>query len=237
MRLVLWDVDYTLVDTARRGRDAFDDAFATVFGSPPERVPFAGYTDRQIALAMIEKAGVGRPEEHLPRVLEHLARALRARADEIRADGAVLPGVPEVLRALDESPGVAQSLLTGNIEPNARVKLEAFGLGAELDWEIGGYGSDPHERRSELVEVARARASAKHGVELSPGAVVLIGDTPLDVAAALEAGARAVGVATGPYGVAELRGAGAHVALEDLRDTAAVLDAVGGEPVRSRAST
>ena len=227
MLLVLWDVDYTLVDTARRGRDAFDDAFRAVFGHAPERVPFAGYTDRQIALAMIEKEGIGDPWEHLPVVLERLGEALAARAEEIRAEGGVLPGVPEALRALHGVPGVVQSLLTGNIEPNARVKLDAFGLGGELDWEVGGYGSDPHDHRSELVAIARERAAAKHGAEVPPDAAVLIGDTPLDVSAALEAGARAVGVATGPYGVAELRDAGADVALEDLRDTAAVLEAVG----------
>jgi phosphoglycolate phosphatase len=237
VRLVLWDVDYTLVDTARRGRDAFDDAFRAVLGSVPEPVPFAGYTDRQIALAMIEKAGVEPPEEHLPALLERLAETLAARAEQIRAEGAVMPGVREALRALDRAPDVVQSLLTGNIEPNARVKLEVFGLGAELDWEAGGYGSDPHERRSDLVAVARGRAAAKHGVELPPQAAVLIGDTPLDVSAALEAGAGAVGVATGPYGVAELREAGAHAALEDLRDTAAVLEAVGAGELSPPAST
>lgn len=237
MRLVLWDVDYTLVDTARRGRDAFDDAFRAVFGTAPERVPFAGYTDRQIALAMVEKAGAPDPAERVPQVLEHLAEALAARAEEIRAEGAVMPGVPGALRALDGRAGLVQSLLTGNIQPNARVKLDAFGLGAELDWEVGGYGSDPHAHRSELVAIARERAAAKHGVEVPRKAVVLIGDTPLDVTAALEAGAHAVGVATGPYGVDELRAAGAHAALEDLRDTAAVLAAVGVGPGRPTAST
>ena len=87
-----------------------------------------------------------------------------------------------------------QSLLTGNIEANAALKVSAFGLERWLDFEVGAYGSDPHEERSDLVAVARERAAAKYG---EPTGAVLVGDTPLDVRAAREAGARAVAVATG----------------------------------------
>ena len=108
-----------------------------------------------------------------------------------------------------------QTLLTGNLAANAAMKLGAFGLDRWLDLEIGGYGSDPHDARSDLVTVARERAAAKFS---RPDDTVLVGDTPLDVRAAHEAGARVVAVASGPYGPAELEEAGADVVLADLSD-------------------
>jgi phosphoglycolate phosphatase len=226
MRLVLWDVDGTLVDTAGYGRDAFADAFEAVFGHRPAgNVPMPGRTDHEIAMALLERNGLGSGEEHLPRIWEALADALRARQADIGADGRVLPGARDALAALDRRDGLLQSLLTGNIEANAAAKLAAFGLERYVDLEIGGYGSD-RAARSELVAVACERASDKHGREIAPGDTVMVGDTPLDVAAAREGGARAVAVASGPFGEAELREAGAEVVLPDLRDTGAVLWAI-----------
>jgi phosphoglycolate phosphatase len=225
--LVLWDIDGTLVDTAGRGRDAFGEAFETVVGGPRADVgEMAGHTDHQIALAMLEKAGVEGTDAQLPRMLDELAAALHRKAEEIREHGHVKPGVPEALDALSAREDVIQSLLTGNVEAGAAVKLAAFGLEGAVDLEVGGYGSDPHRARSDLVRLARARASDKYGVELPATRTVLIGDTPLDVRAAHEAGARSVAVASGSYRPEELREAGADAVLEDLRDTATLLDAV-----------
>jgi phosphoglycolate phosphatase-like HAD superfamily hydrolase len=126
------------------------------------------------------------------------------------------------------SGSVHQSVLTGNIRPVAEVKLTALGLRDGLDLCIGAYGDD-HEDRAELVQVARRRAAAVHGRSVSDfagAATVVIGDTPLDVSAALSAGARAVGVATGSYPAADLIAAGAHAVLPDLTDTSAVLRAL-----------
>jgi len=123
---------------------------------------------------------------------------------------------------------VHQSVLTGNIRSMAEVKLAALGLRDGLDLCIGAYGDD-HEDRAELVHVARRRAAAVHGRALdafSGPATVIIGDTPLDVQAALATGARAVGVATGQYSAGELTLAGAHVVLPDLTDTTAVMRAL-----------
>jgi len=225
VRLVLWDVDGTLVDTAGMGRDAFSEAFEAVVGRPPEEaVEMAGHTDHQIAMAMLEKAGVEERDLRLPRMLDELAAALARKREDIRRRGHVKPGAAEALAALARTDGVVQSLLTGNVEAGAAVKLAAFGLEGSLDLEVGGYGSDPHGARSDLVRIARARTSAKYGVEVLPGATVLVGDTPLDVRAAREAGARSVAVASGPYRARELREADA--VLEDLRDTEAVVAAV-----------
>lgn len=219
MLLVLWDIDGTLVDAAGHGRMAFDEAFEAVLGRPPSgRVEMAGRTDHQIAMAMLEGSA-----EHLPRMLEELAAALDARRELIRREGRPFPGAPEALRALAARDGVVQSLLTGNLEVNAALKLAAFGLERHLDLEVGGYGSDPHEARADLMAVARERAAAKYG---EPTDVALVGDTPLDVEAAHAAGARAVAVASGPYRVEELRAAGADAVLPDLRDTVAVVAAV-----------
>jgi phosphoglycolate phosphatase-like HAD superfamily hydrolase len=121
---------------------------------------------------------------------------------------------------------VRQAVLTGNVRPLAEVKLAALGLRNGLDLCIGAYGDD-HEERTELVHVARRRAAAVHGRlpgDFDGTATVVVGDTPLDVEAALEAGARAVGVATGRYAAADLVAAGADAVLPDLTDTRLVMD-------------
>jgi phosphoglycolate phosphatase-like HAD superfamily hydrolase len=218
MLLVLWDVDGTLVYTAGHGRYAFNEAFEAVMGSTPEQVDFAGRTDHQIALTML-----GGERDHLPRVLEELAGALDARKEAMKAEGYAYPGVAALLEALHARDDVVQSLLTGNIEVNAAVKVSAFGLERWLDFEVGAYGSDPHEERSDLVAVARERAAAKYG---EPTGAVLVGDTPLDVRAAQEAGARAVAVATGFADPEALRASGPDAYLEDFADTAAAVAAI-----------
>jgi phosphoglycolate phosphatase-like HAD superfamily hydrolase len=227
-RLVLWDIDGTLVDSAGLGRDAFLEAFEQVTGHAPRRlVPFAGRTDMEIALDLLETAGIDHSERLLGDFEEALAEAMAARAELVRERGRPMPGVRAALERLGEQPGVTQSLLTGNIEPNAEVKLAAFDLHTLLDMEIGAYGSD-HRRRGELVAVARRKAKDLRAREFEPREVVLVGDTPLDVAAAFEGGARAVGVATGPYDTRDLRESGAHVVLADLTDLDSVLEAVLG---------
>ena len=188
MLLVLWDIDGTLVRTAGHGRYAFDEAFRAVVGRDPEPVDFAGRTDREIALTML----AGEPD-HLPRVLEELAGALELRKEAMREEGYAYPGVPEVLEALHRRDGrdpvAAHRQHPGERgDQGERVRARAW-----LDFEVGRLRSDPHDRRSDLVAVARERAAAKYG---EPTGAVLVGDTPLDVRAAQEAGARAVAVAT-----------------------------------------
>ena len=228
MQLILWDIDGTLVSTAGHGRYAFFEAFEAVFGRPVEDDPpvaMGGRTDHSIALEIMAMGSVDDPETHLPAMFDALHDALRKRAAAIAAEGAPQPGVAEAIRAIDAQGGTIQSLLTGNIEPNAHVKLAAFGLDQLVEMDIGGYGSD-HGVRAELVGIARGKARAKHGVDIPPERVTLIGDTPLDIEAAHANGARAVAVATGPYTVAELEQAGPEAALEDLSDTTAVLAAL-----------
>ena len=124
---------------------------------------------------------------------------------------------------------VVQSVLTGNVRRMAEIKLRAVGLDANLDLETGAYG-DSHEIRSELVHLARGNAARKYGRGFAGTATVLVGDTPLDVAAARVTGARAVAVATGGTSAEKLAESGADVVLPDLTDTSAVLRAILGGP-------
>jgi phosphoglycolate phosphatase-like HAD superfamily hydrolase len=218
MLLVLWDVDGTLVRTAGHGRFAFEEAFRAVVGRDPDHVEYAGRTDKQIVQAML-----GSGHGDMPKVLEELAAALELRKEVMAAEGYAYPGVPEVLEALHRRDDVINSLLTGNIQPNAVVKVSAFGLEEWLDFDVGAYGSDPHDERSDLVAVARERAAVKYG---EPTGAVLVGDTPLDVRAAREAGARAVAVATGFADPEALRASEPDAYLEDLSDTEAAVAAI-----------
>ena len=224
---MLWDIDGTLVNTAGHGRAAFMQAFETVLGRPPELddVPMAGRTDHAICLDLLERNGVGDAERLLEPMFGELERALRSRREQIVAQGNPQPGVREALSALAGREGVLQSVLTGNIEPNAEVKLAAFGLHTLVDLRIGGYGSD-HGTRSELVGVARRKALVEHGADVRAHHTVVVGDTPLDVDAARTAGARAVAVATGPYTTEELDQADPDAVLEDVRDIDALVAAL-----------
>ena len=122
---------------------------------------------------------------------------------------------------------VVQSVLTGNVQPIAEVKLSAAGLTGHLDLSIGAYG-ESHEVRAELVHLARRNAARRYGADFAGQQTVLVGDTALDVAAALATGARVVGVATGGTTADELVAAGADAVLPDLADTAATLAAILG---------
>jgi phosphoglycolate phosphatase-like HAD superfamily hydrolase len=201
-------------------------AFEAVLGHPPgeDDVPMAGRTDRAISLDLLERNGVSDGEDLLPRMFAALHDALLGRRELMAAQGHPQPGVREALTALRQREDVLQSLLTGNIEPNAELKLAVFDLHMLVDLDVGGYGSD-HATRSELVGVARRKARERRGVDASE--TVVVGDTPLDVSAAHAAGARAVAVATGPYSVGELAQASPDAVLEDVRDRDVLLAALG----------
>ena len=142
-------------------------------------------------------------------------------------------GSGEVPADLDAHPdgraplGVVQSVLTGNVRAVAQVKLGAAGLTSHLDLDIGAYG-ESHEVRAELVHLARRNAAGRYGAGFAGQQTVLVGDTELDVAAALATGARVVGVATGGTTAEQLAAAGADAVLPGLADTAATLAAILG---------
>ncbi len=225
--LVLWDVDYTLLTAAGLGNRLYQTVFKDMFGRElTVMAPKAGRTDRAILADTLALAGVAEPRAQVDAfmlALGELAAALDGSAPpEVRA----LPGAAAAITALAGA-GARQSVLTGNIRALAALKLGAAGLGEFLDLDVGAYG-DVDEDRSALVPVARRAAQAAYGTDFSGPLTVLVGDTPLDVAAALATGARVVGVATGSFTAAELAGAGAHVVLPDLTDAAQLLAAVTG---------
>jgi phosphoglycolate phosphatase len=219
--LVLWDVDYTLVSADGLGTRLYEVVFREMFGRELTAVaPKAGRTDRAIIGDTLALAGVS-----LANVDAFLAALARAAADDaVRGQVRPLAGASDAIAAL-ASCGIRQSVLTGNIRPLAELKLRLAGLGDHLDLDVGAYG-DVHEVRAELVTVARHAARQAYGTDFPGSSTVLVGDTPLDVEAALAAGARAVTVATGSYSAAELAAAGAHMVLPDLTDTALVLAAI-----------
>jgi phosphoglycolate phosphatase-like HAD superfamily hydrolase len=227
-RLVLWDVDGTLIQTNGIGSEVFDRAFVQVLGLAPTArintlVRLSGKTDPQIALEYLELMEVADPETHLPRVLELLAAELAAAADLLARNGGALPGIPELLARLAATDGVHQTLLTGNLAANAAVKVAAFDLDRWLDLEIGAYGSD-HADRRELVPIAIERTRRLRGTQVAPDDTWVIGDTDRDLACARAAGAHCLLVATGGSSVADLAPLGADALMADLSDVDAVLD-------------
>jgi phosphoglycolate phosphatase len=232
--LVLWDIDYTLVDSDGIGRQLYQAAFTEMFGRPmPQPGSMSGRTDRAIALEVLALAAVPEPERAVGAFQELMAAHAADLAGLVVERSRVLPGAAEAVAAL-AARDVVQSLLTGNIRPTAEVKLGPLGLTEHLDLAVGAYG-DADEVRAELVHLARDRAARAYGTDFGGAATVLVGDTPLDVGAALATGARAVGVATGQFTARELAASGAHAVLPDLADTDRALAAILGPSGLARA--
>jgi phosphoglycolate phosphatase-like HAD superfamily hydrolase len=238
--LVLWDVDYTLLDADGTGRELYQIAFGEMFGRDmPQPGSMAGRTDRAIAVEVLTLAGVPEPRRQVDAFHALMAARAPGLAHVARERVRALPGAEQAVAALADGHAgaghgrvrrgqtVLQSLLTGNIRPLAEVKLGALPLAGHLDLDAGAYG-DAHEVRAELVPVARQNAARAYGGDFDGQATVLVGDTPFDVGAALATGARAVGVATGGFSVAQLAASGAHAVLPDLADTDRVLAAILG---------
>ena len=233
-RLILWDVDGTLVWTGPATRDAFDRAVSSVLGRAvgDHGVSLGGKTDPQIALEILSALAVAEDEArgHMPNVLRAVERELADAVEAVRRDGRVLPGIEELLQRLSRRPDVIQTVLTGNTEANGRLKVGMFGLDPYLDADVGAYGSDSADRR-ELVPIALAKLERLRGIRMTPADTWVIGDTVLDLACARAGGARCLLVATGRVGFEELAGAGAEAAMPDLSDVDAVERLLLGEPV------
>jgi phosphoglycolate phosphatase len=214
--LVLFDIDGTLIQTARAGQRGLEAAVEALHGRSKalEGIPVAGRTDCAILQDVFTRLELTWEPATVDAVRNsyfgHLARELARPYSPPPADFGVLPGVEAVLSAMERDPTFVVALLTGNFERGASIKLGHFGL-----WDrfrFGAFG-DEHVNRRDLVPIARARAEAA-GVRAS--VVVVIGDTPLDVDCAHAHGAIAVAVATGHYTVPELEATGADLVLETL---------------------
>lgn len=223
-RLLLWDIDGTLVHTRGAGSAAFDLALADVLGEVPEgRVRMSGKTDPLIVHEQLALLGREPEPQLVEAVLARLVHRIADVAPTIAEQGTACPGVTDVLAALARRDDVAQGVLTGNLRPNAVVKLAAFGLDRYVDFDLGAYGSD-HLDRNLLVPLARERAEARLGGPVAPEDTWIIGDTPLDLACARAGGVRCLLVATGTYGIDDLAALEPDALLADLTDTDAVVE-------------
>jgi phosphoglycolate phosphatase-like HAD superfamily hydrolase len=224
MYLILFDIDGTLVLTGRAGLRAMNRACRDIVNTDHDALtgmPFAGRTDWSILDDIMRKHGRTLDDTLLAelraRYVQHLGEEIHHRGEGVKD---VMPGIRELLDALQRRDDAALALLTGNFAEGARIKLEYFDL-----WKYfpcGAFGGDSADRNA-LVPIAIERARACGIPDVRPADVLVVGDTPNDVECARVAGATPVAVATGGYTEDELRRSGADIVFPDLSDTAAFL--------------
>lgn len=223
--LLLWDIDGTLILSGGAGERALVAALHHEFGvlGTLEDIEVAGRTDPWIARRVLAKFSVPDTPANIAKYLDGYLRALPGELANPHAR--VLPGVRNLLSAIARRPDFAQGLLTGNLRRGAEIKLRHHELWTHFD--VGAFADDS-EQRNELGPHAIRRAVKRHAMEFPADRVVVIGDTPHDIACGKIIGARTVGVATGRYSVEELRAHHPTAVFADLSDTAAVLETLGG---------
>ncbi len=229
-RLVLWDIDGTLVSTGSVGRQALEAGAGEVAAlATVPHISMGGKTDPQIVAEILAEAGLppDRAALLLPAALAVAERRLADWRDRIAGEGFAQPGVRALLEALAGTDGVRQTLLTGNVEPNAFVKVDVFGLAPFFDFAIGAYGSDDADR-DRLVPIALDRAARLRHDRFSPSEVWVIGDTANDLRCARAGGAHCLLVGTGREGIGALDGLDPDRLVPDLTDTGAVLGTILG---------
>jgi phosphoglycolate phosphatase len=229
MKVVLFDIDGTLLWTDGAGRRAVHRALDEVFGAAsPAGHEFDGKTDPQIVRELMRLGGVADEtiDAQLDHALERYVELLHEELSGADHSDKVYPGITALLDALEKRDDVLIGLLTGNVHDGALAKLDAVGL-ARSRFKVGAFGSD-HASRAELPAVARARAELLLDHAVAGEDVVVIGDTPADMGCGRGIGARAIGVATGRYSVEDLQACNAAAVFSDLSDTEAVMRAILG---------
>ena len=219
-KLLLFDIDGTLLLTGRAGEHALRLALKERFGVDDDlaAISFAGSTDGAIARQMFAAHDIPPTPENIADLFDgyvhHLALELP------RREGRVLPGIVQLLEALHGREDCVLGLLTGNLEKGAELKLSHYGV-----WDFFEFGAfaDDHVDRNKLGPVAHSRAVEKHGMSFEAEDVFVIGDTPRDIDCARAAGFVAVAIATGSYGTDELAAHKPDFLFEDLSDTDGVL--------------
>lgn len=219
-KLLLWDIDGTLITTKGAGRDSLVAALRDVHAIEGEisGKELAGRTDPLIFKSLCERYGL----DHNPQAqhdfseayLGHLACQIKNR------EGLTHPGIIDILDAVAARPDLAQGLLTGNMEQGAQIKLEHFKIWHYF--EFGAYGPDG-ATRNDLGPHALKQAYAKLGVAFEPENTFVIGDTPHDIECGKAFGARTIAVATAGFSRAELESHQPTVVFDDLGDQAAFL--------------
>jgi phosphoglycolate phosphatase len=229
-RLILWDIDGTLLHTGSAGRQALELGAARVAGlAAAPHVQMSGKTDPQIVSDILAAAGVSAEQgaDLLPAILAEAELLLESWSGRMATEGCVHPGVRALLLELDAVMGLRQTLVTGNIYPNALCKVRAFGLDAFFDVEVGAYGTD-HRERDRLVPICLDRVRERRDETYTGNEVWVIGDTANDLSCARAAGVRCLLVGTGGGGFAGVETLGADAAVPDLGATNSLLELLLG---------
>jgi phosphoglycolate phosphatase-like HAD superfamily hydrolase len=227
MKIALFDIDGTLLWTKGAGRRAMERALKANIGTTgPADHRYDGKTDRQIVRESMSLSGFSGADidSKMDAVLASYLDELVVELDRADHGVEVLPGVRELLDALEPRDDVVLGLLTGNVVAGAERKLRVVGIDFAR-FPVGAFGSDG-EHRHDLPAIARDRAAAHTGAAVPGSSCVIIGDTPSDVACGRGIGARAIAVATGHYDVASLQACNPHAVFRDLTDTNAVVRSI-----------
>lgn len=225
--IVLFDIDGTLLNSDGAGRSSMEAALQATFGrSGPAGYRYGGKTDKLIVRETMRLEGFDDAtiDARMPEVMAHYLGGLRAMLAAQARKARTLPGVVELLEAVETHVGLVLGLLTGNIVEGADAKLRAVSVDPQR-FRVGAFGSD-HEDRPMLPPIALQRASALLGRDVDGNELVIIGDTPADMTCGQGVGARAIGVATGGFAADELRAHAPRAVFGDLTDTARVLEAI-----------
>lgn len=220
-KLVLFDIDGTLLTSGGAGERALRRGFRERFGIDDDlaKVEIAGRTDSGIARRMLAAHGLPETPENLTAFFDGYLHFL---AEELPASqGSLLPGIVALLEALKPRADIVLALLTGNLERGAELKLTHYGVWHYF--EFGAYADDHHDR-DQLGRFARTRAQEKHGMEFPPEHIFVLGDTPHDISCARAVGAKAIAIATGKFSRAELGALAPDYLFDDLADVAKVLE-------------
>lgn len=225
-RLILFDIDGTILGTRGGAKRAFHHALLEVYGTagPIATHPFDGKTDPQIVRELLRMDGLedATIDERMSALWQVYLQGLEQELQSTTPH--VYPGVVDLLNALAERREQAfTTLLTGNIVGGAQIKLRSAALDHHFDFDTGAFGSDC-ERRDGLPEIAVRRAFDRTGTRFQRREVVVIGDTPNDVTCGRALDVFTIAVATGRYSAEQLAAAGAHIVLDDLSDTGRVLE-------------
>ena len=223
-RLLLFDIDGTLIHSGGAGVRALKSAFKERFGVADDLrgIEIAGMTDSGIVVSILKKNDIPVTNENIGAFLDSYVHFLSLELP--RRKGKLLPGVLDLLEKLKSRPQLVLGLLTGNVSRGARLKLEHYGV-----WHFFEFGAfaDDHQDRNRLGSFARARAKEKHGREFSPSQIDVIGDTPRDIACGKAIGARTIAVATGTWSREELAKYQPDFLIDDLSDVEDLIHTLG----------
>ena len=223
-RLLLWDIDATLITTGGAGEKALKGIVQRRFGVQDDLhdIEIAGRTDTGIAASILRKYQIEPTAESVAEFLHEYLHHLEDLLPQI--SGRVLPGVAEILQRLEQNPDRVLALLTGNMQRGAELKLRHHGLWDYF--EFGAYADDDHDR-NKLGAFARARATERHPEDFAVAQIDVIGDTGHDIACGKIFGARTIAVATGSWTRQQLAGHAPDFLFDDLSQVDEVFAALG----------